>query len=203
MTTIAHIGAALPVLTRIGSGRRIGTVPSRSIYLGARMSVPLLARSADGRWGKVRVPWHQGHGPATGWIELRGLRLTHTPYVVVVSRTRRLVTLRRNGHVVARMAAGIGAPATPTPRGFYWVTERTPVLRERAAYGSFAFGLSGLQPNLPLGWPANNNQLAIHGTGDASSIGQARSAGCVRVSEGSLARLRRVLVAGTPVIVRD
>jgi lipoprotein-anchoring transpeptidase ErfK/SrfK len=66
--------------------------------------------------------------------------------------------------------------------------------------GTFAFGISGIQPNLPPGW-GGGDQLAIHGTNDASSIGRSASAGCLRVSEATLARLRRVLRLGTPVVI--
>jgi lipoprotein-anchoring transpeptidase ErfK/SrfK len=66
--------------------------------------------------------------------------------------------------------------------------------------GSFALGLSGIQPNLPSGW-TGGDQLAIHGTSDPSSIGRSVSAGCVRVSEATLDRLRRVVRLGTPVII--
>lgn len=66
--------------------------------------------------------------------------------------------------------------------------------------GTFAFGISGIQPRLPAGW-SGGNQLAIHGTSDPSSIGRSVSAGCLRVSERSLDRLRPLLQLGTPVIV--
>jgi lipoprotein-anchoring transpeptidase ErfK/SrfK len=69
-----------------------------------------------------------------------------------------------------------------------------------SSYGSFAFGISGIQPNLPAGW-TGGNQLAIHGTNQPWSIGRSASAGCVRVSESTLARLLPLLRYGTPVIV--
>jgi hypothetical protein len=66
--------------------------------------------------------------------------------------------------------------------------------------GTFAFGISGIQPNLPPGWNGGN-QLAIHGTNNPSSIGRSVSAGCVRVSEETLDRLLPLLEYGTPVII--
>ena len=45
--------------------------------------------------------------------------------------------------------------------GRYFVTDRVPVY-VGSPYGSFAFGLSGIQPNLPAGW-SGGDQLAIHG----------------------------------------
>jgi lipoprotein-anchoring transpeptidase ErfK/SrfK len=66
--------------------------------------------------------------------------------------------------------------------------------------GSFAFGISGIQPQLPAGW-SGGDQLAIHGTNDPSSIGTSASAGCVRVSEATLAVLRPLLRLGTPIVI--
>jgi lipoprotein-anchoring transpeptidase ErfK/SrfK len=122
---------------------------------------------------------------------------------VVIHRAQRRVDVERGGRIVASFAAGIGSVASPTPAGRFFVTERVavPSGRARHAYGSFAFGLSGLQSKLPAGW-TGGDQLAIHGTGDASSIGRASSAGCVRLAERSLQRLRRWLVPGTPVEIR-
>jgi hypothetical protein len=78
------------------------------------------------------------------------------------------------------------------------------VVSDRVAFpgggvlGTYAFGLSGIQPNLPPGW-SGGNQLAIHGTNDPSSIGRSVGAGC-RCRTG-LDRLKRLLRIGTPVFV--
>ena len=70
-----------------------------------------------------------------------------------------------------------------------------------SSFGSFIFGLSGVQTNLPAGW-GGGNLLAIHGTNNPASIGLASSAGCLRVSRATLERLEAVLVLGAPVIVK-
>ena len=93
-----------------------------------------------------------------------------------------------------------GAPSSPTPVGRYFVTDRVP-FGAGSALGSFAFGISGIQPHLPAGW-SGGNQLAIHGTNDPSSIGRSASAGCVRVSERTLHRLLPLLRLGTPVVIQ-
>jgi lipoprotein-anchoring transpeptidase ErfK/SrfK len=67
-------------------------------------------------------------------------------------------------------------------------------------YGSFAFGISGVQSHLPLGW-SGGNQLAIHGTNEPWSIGRSVSAGCLRVSEKALRKLKLLLRLGTPVVI--
>jgi lipoprotein-anchoring transpeptidase ErfK/SrfK len=67
--------------------------------------------------------------------------------------------------------------------------------------GSFAFGISGIQPRLPAGWNGGD-QLAIHGTNAPWTIGTSASAGCIRVSEAALDRLLPLLLQGTPVLIR-
>jgi lipoprotein-anchoring transpeptidase ErfK/SrfK len=78
------------------------------------------------------------------------------------------------------------------------VTDR--VAFSGGALGTFAFGISGIQPRLPAGW-SGGNQLAIHGTNQPWSIGTSASAGCVRVSEAMLAKLKPLLAYGTPVVI--
>jgi hypothetical protein len=88
---------------------------------------------------------------------------------------------------------------TRRPTGLYFVTDRV-AFPGGGVLGTYAFGLSGIQPNLPPGW-SGGNQLAIHGTNDPSSIGRSTSAGCLRVYERVLDRLKRLLRIGTPVFV--
>ena len=47
-----------------------------------------------------------------------------------------------------------------------------------------------------------DGQIGIHGTNDPSSIGQAVSHGCVRVSNEVITQLNDLLPLGTPVVVR-
>jgi lipoprotein-anchoring transpeptidase ErfK/SrfK len=98
-------------------------------------------------------------------------------------------------------STAIGRPGSASPRGRFWVTDRVAVPgAQRGSFGSYAFGLSTVQPNLPAAW-TGGDQMAIHGTGAPGSIGQAASAGCLRVSEQTLARLKPLLRPGTPVVI--
>ena len=108
------------------------------------------------------------------------------------------ITVTKFDRVLFGMPAATGAAASPTPVGEYFVTDR--IAFSGGSLGTFAFGISGIQPRLPAGW-SGGNQLAIHGTNDPSSIGRSASAGCLRVSERSLDRLKPLLQLGTPVIV--
>lgn len=180
---------------RAGS-RAIGTLVSSSKYY----HVPLtawVARTVDhAKWGRVQIPYTWPR--RGGWIPLRGLRRSHTFVEVHVDLSKHWVSLTKFGHVVGGFRAATGSPTSPTPPGEYFVTDRIPF--SGGPLGSFAFGISGIQPNLPAGW-SGGNQLALHGTDDPSSIGASVSAGCVRVSERALAQLKPLLKLGTPVVI--
>jgi len=115
-----------------------------------------------------------------------------------VDLSQHRITVSKSGRVLFGFPAATGAAASPTPIGEYFVTDR--IAFSGGYLGTFAFGISGIQPRLPAGW-SGGDQLAIHGTNDPSSIGRSVSAGCLRVSERSLDRLKPLLQLGTPVIV--
>jgi lipoprotein-anchoring transpeptidase ErfK/SrfK len=176
---------------------RVGVVPAGSKYYGIPIVAWVETVSANGRWGRVELPyvWPRREG----WIRLRGLTRDETRVRVEVDLSQHMIIVRKFGNVVFRAPGATGASYSPTPVGEYFVTDRVP-FSAGGALGSFAFGISGIQPRLPAGW-SGGNQLAIHGTNNPASIGRSASAGCVRVSEATLDRLMPLLRYGTPVIV--
>ena len=118
---------------------------------------------------------------------------------VVADLSDHRIEVRSRDRVLFRADTATGAPASPTPVGHYFVSDRV-AFPGGGSLGTFAFGISGIQPHLPAGW-SGGNQLAIHGTNDPGSIGRSASAGCLRVSERTLDRLRPLLRLGTPVVI--
>ena len=175
----------------------IGTVPAGSRYYHVPMTAWVEAVSANGRWGRVEIPYVSPR--RDGWIRLGGLARSSTAIVVDVDLSAHRVAVTKAGTKMFAFSAATGAPWSPTPPGEYFVTDRI-AFPGGGALGSFAFGISGIQPRLPAGW-SGGDQLAIHGTNNPGSIGTSASAGCVRVSEAALARLRPLLQLGTPVVI--
>jgi L,D-transpeptidase catalytic domain len=199
-STLVHVPRTLPAFARPRAGAaQIGVVPAGSKYYGFPIVAWVEAVSTNGRWGLVELPYTW---PRTeGWIRLNGLPRTTTRVRVEVDLSSHTLTVRKFGAVLFRAPGATGASSSPTPVGEYFVTDR--VAFPAGGYlGSFAFGISGIQPRLPAGW-SGGNQLAIHGTNNPSSIGRSASAGCIRVSEATLDRLLPLLRYGTPVIVRN
>jgi hypothetical protein len=174
----------------------VGVVPSGSKYYDVPTTAWVEEISDNGRWGRVELPyvWPRREG----WILLPGLPRDRTFVEVHVDLSRHWLTVQKRGQVLFGTRTATGAASSPTPLGEYFVTDRIPF--SGGYLGTFAFGISGIQPRLPAGW-SGGNQLAIHGTNDPSSIGTSASAGCMRVSERTLDRLKPLLRLGTPVIV--
>lgn len=195
---LVHVPGTLPARARPRAGApQIGVVPGGSKYYGIPIVAWVEAVSADGRWGLVELPyvWPRREG----WIRIAGLDRARTRIRVEVDLSEHVVVVHRLDTVLFRAPGATGAPSSPTPVGEYFVTDRVP-FSPGGPLGSFAFGISGIQPRLPAGW-SGGNQLAIHGTNQPSSIGRSASAGCIRVSETTLRRLLPLLRYGTPVLV--
>ena len=175
----------------------VGAMPSGSKYYGVPITAWVEETANHGRWGRVEIPyvWPRREG----WIPLRGLARSTTRVQVHIDLSEHRLTVSKFGHTLFGLPAATGAPVSPTPPGEYFVTDRIP-FPAGGSLGTFAFGISGIQPKLPPGWNGGN-QLAIHGTNAPSSIGTSASAGCLRVSERGLDRLLPLLKLGTPVIV--
>jgi lipoprotein-anchoring transpeptidase ErfK/SrfK len=195
---LVSIPRTLPITARSNGGPRIGWMPAGSRYYGIPLTAWVLEVSKDGRHGRVTVPYSGTN--RTGWISLKGLARHRTPFTVTVDLSRRQVTVTKLGRVVYRTSGAIGTTVSPTPPGRYFVTDRVPFSRG-SSLGTFAFGISGIQTHLPPGWNGGD-QLAIHGTNAPWTIGTRASAGCVRVSETALAKLKAWLLLGTPVVIQ-
>jgi len=194
---LVEVPRDLRMSSRPGGGRVVGVVPEGSRFYDVPTVAWVQQVSENGRFGRLRVPYSAGH--RSGWISLGSLRRDQTWVTVHVDLSRRRVTVERRDRVLFGTRAAIGAASSPTPVGRYFVTDRI-AFGSGSSLGAFAFGISGIQPNLPAGW-SGGDQLAIHGTSDPSSIGQAVSAGCVRVSASALERLKPLLRLGTPVVI--
>jgi lipoprotein-anchoring transpeptidase ErfK/SrfK len=179
------------------SAAALGRVTPASKYYRVPIVLWVEETNAKGTWGRVELPYVWPR--VDGWIPLAGLARETTFVHVDVDLSEHRVRVYKHDALLYSVAGATGTWSSPTPPGAYVVTDRVP-FPSGGALGTFAFGISGIQPRLPAGW-SGGNQLAIHGTNDASSIGTNASAGCVRVSEWALDRFKPLLRLGTPVLI--
>ena len=194
-TLVDSAGASV---RRWPGGPAMGTMAATS-PLGAHSWSWAVSTTRNRRWARIVLPWRPNN--ETGWITLTGRRTVRTAIWVQADLSRRTVTLMKGRGSLVVFKSAIGTSSTPTPTGRFSVTDLVATGDPSGPFGWYAFGLSGHQPNLPVGW-GGGDQLAIHGTNDPPSIGTAASAGCLRVSSAALSTLKRYLRLGTPVVIQ-
>jgi lipoprotein-anchoring transpeptidase ErfK/SrfK len=137
----------------------------------------------------------------TAWVPVGQVRVAKISTRIVVDLSDKQVTLYKNGRRVLRSKAAIGAPATPTPTGRFYVNQRLIPIDKTGPFGPGAVGVSAFSDVL-TGW-TQGGPIAIHGTNAPWSIGKAVSNGCIRVPNPVLKKLFAQAFSGTPVLIRN
>jgi hypothetical protein len=150
-------------------------------------------------WLKIRVPGRPNG--RTGWVreqQLSNLKTIETH--LTIDRGRFTATLRKRGKKIWTSRIGVGAPGTVTPKGQFWIRERLRNLGGSPIYGPWAFGTSAYSDTL-TDWPGGG-VVGIHGTNQPELIPGRPSHGCIRVPNGKISRLARIMPVGTPVLIK-
>jgi lipoprotein-anchoring transpeptidase ErfK/SrfK len=154
-------------------------------------------RTRRGVWIKVRLPVLPAN--RTGWVPRKALSdWKEVRTRLVVDRRALTATLYRRGKVAFRAPVGVGVPQWPTPRGEFFVRNQlygfgNPV------YGPIAFGTSARSPVL-TDWPGGGF-IGIHGTNQPHLLPGRVSHGCIRMKNGHILRLARLMPVGSPLTV--
>jgi L,D-transpeptidase catalytic domain len=176
---------------------RVGTATS----LGHPNLLLLLADQYDrqGReWVRVRLPVLPNG--TTGWILRSALdKVQVVTTHLLIDRRALVARLYRDGTEVFRAAIGVGKPSAPTPAGHFYVREELRNFGD-PFYGPVAFGTSARSPTL-TDWPGGGF-IGIHGTNQPQLLPGRVSHGCIRMRNGDILRLARLMPLGTPVTIR-
>ena len=136
----------------------------------------------------------------SGWVRAWAVRTYRVRSRIVVDLSERSLRLYRSGTLALQTPVAVGASATPTPRGRYFVNERYELPDARGPFGPAALGISAHSNVLEHVW-VQDGPIGIHGTNEPWSIGRAASHGCIRVANSVMRRLFRLAPAGTPIVV--
>jgi lipoprotein-anchoring transpeptidase ErfK/SrfK len=184
------------------ASRVLVRVAGRRPITAARTVLPVLRgrRDASGhRWSQVLLPGRPNG--RTGWIRDRGSRPGTTPWSVEIDRAARRGTVRRLGRVARTFAVVVGAPATPTPVGRYFV-EETVRLEPGEVAGPYAVALSARSSVLQE-YAGGPGQIALHGRDGLGGVpGTAVSHGCVRLRDADVRWLADRVGPGVRVTIR-
>lgn len=165
-----------------------------TVFAGLEAVMGARCRAA---WYRVQVPLKPNG--STGYVRARGVNLRLVRSRVVIDLSARRLAVYARGRVAFATTAAIGAPATPTPLGRFYINQR---FRDDPSgpYGWAAIGISAFSEVL-TGWP-QGGPVAIHGTNRPSLLGMRVSNGCIRISNSAVQRLWRLAPTGTPVLIR-
>jgi lipoprotein-anchoring transpeptidase ErfK/SrfK len=136
----------------------------------------------------------------TAWVAAGQVEVAKVSTRIVVDLSEKRVTLYEDGKLVLSSRAAIGAPATPTPTGRFYVNQRLIPTTKGGPFGPGAVGVSAFS-NVLTGW-TQGGPIAIHGTNAPWSIGEAVSNGCIRIPNAKLRQLFSETLNGTPVLIR-
>jgi L,D-transpeptidase catalytic domain len=215
----ATAGEAAPAATGVDIARLVVSVPVRARptpqsplrgriaavrpLTGQQTALPVLAHAVDehgDEWLRVRLPGRPV-GRA-GWIAAGNAHVVHSAWWVVVDRSARQVRVYRNGRLRDRFPVVIGAAATPTPKGHYFVVEHVPQ-QVGSMLGPWALATSAFSHVLQE-FDGGPGQIALHGRAGplaADPLGTAASHGCIRFDNDVIRRLAGLLPNGTPIDV--
>ncbi|MHB8463583.1 MAG: L,D-transpeptidase [Acidimicrobiales bacterium] len=192
-TVLATPRGSIPTYAFPG-GPTNGTV---GVWYGYPLVLPVL----DDRpgWLEVRLP--QRPNQSVAWIKSTDASLSSTPYRIVVSVAAEHLRVFKDGYPVFDFPVGVGAPATPTVTGDYFITVKAPP--PSSAYGPFVLSTSAHSDAIQSWEGAGDALIAIHGPIDSyadSLIGTGRarvSNGCLRMHVADQIQLAGIPV-GTP-----
>jgi L,D-transpeptidase catalytic domain len=149
-------------------------------------------------WYRVLVPLKPNE--TAGYVRARSVNLRLVRSRIVIDLSARRLAVYRAGRLAFTTTTAIGAPATPTPLGRFYVNQRFREPSSNGPYGWGAIGISAFSEVL-TGW-VQGGPVAIHGTNRPSLLGLAISNGCIRVSNEAIQRVWRLAPTGTPVLIR-
>jgi lipoprotein-anchoring transpeptidase ErfK/SrfK len=160
--------------------------------------LPVIAKQRG--WVEVRLA--QRPNGATSWLPDSDVRLSSTPYAIVVNTSTNHLALYHQGKLVFSAPAGVGAVDDPTPAGHFFVAFDEPP--PSAGYGAFIMVTSAHSTSISDWEGSGDAVIGIHGPiGDDAQIGTTGakvSHGCIRLHDQTLDKLAKV-PPGTPVTV--
>jgi lipoprotein-anchoring transpeptidase ErfK/SrfK len=208
-TVVTRPKAAPPPAGVLVATSKVGALPissepdakvNQSLSNPNSLGAPLVLLVAQSKPGWVEVYLPERPNEAKGWTPTGDVSLVRDTERIFVSLSQRHLELFKGKQLVFQATAAVGSAGSPTPTGYFYVTEVLKVVGGESdnPYGPYALGLSGFS-NTYKTFEGGPGQIAIHRTDQPWVIGQYASHGCVRLNNTEIAQLAPLVEAGTPV----
>ena len=114
--------------------------------------------------------------------------------MIYIDRSARTLEVWGGRRLLLKTRVAVGRPGMEPPLGLFYVTWQ--FVPTATVLGRYAFETSAYSKLSD--WPGGGI-VGIHGTFQASLLGQAVSHGCVRVGNRDILRMRSLVRLGTPI----
>jgi len=164
----------------------VATLPNpRPLATDPPVSIPLvmLVAATEADWVQVYLPIRPNG--STGWIPADQVTLTSHRWRIEAVLDDFTLRVFNDGEQVFETAIGVARDNAPTPGGLYYITELVQPPDPDTVYGTYAYGLSGFSETFET-FNGGPGQLGLHGTNEPELIGQAVSAGCIRLTNDDI-----------------
>jgi lipoprotein-anchoring transpeptidase ErfK/SrfK len=164
--------------------------------------VPLVFLAEDQRtegWVQVMLPIRPNG--STGWVRAGDVTLAPSSYHITITLSAHRLVVYDGTDVLAEDTVAIGARATPTPSGRFYIRALLQAPNPNTTYGPYAYGLSGHSETLQE-FAGGDAEVGIHGNNDASVLGKDVSHGCIRMSNDLITHLTTFIPLGTLVEIK-
>lgn len=199
------IATAKPIVTELvvfvrpnGPQAELPFRVSNPHQFGGPLTLMVTEGSIGDSWLKVQLPVRPNG--LEGWIWADDFEIGHTRVRAEVDLSTRRVQVFDGDEVIVESLSVIGASATPTPLGTFYVAAKRENPDAEYYLGPKALVLSGYSEALDSfsgGLPV----IAIHGTDRPDQVGEDISYGCVRVPNDIIELLYLHVPLGAPVYV--
>jgi lipoprotein-anchoring transpeptidase ErfK/SrfK len=193
---IAKPNVADPELHDAPQGERVffADPVTNPTYFGTDLAMLVVAEQAG--WLEVQLPVRPNG--TTAWVKGANFTTeTHTFHAEVQLSNHRL-RVWNDDELIADTATVVGARATPTPLGRFYVNDRIPMADPSGSYGPWILSLSAHSEVLET-FADGRPVIAIHGTNRPDLLGTDASNGCVRIPNDLVTLLAELVPLGTPV----
>jgi lipoprotein-anchoring transpeptidase ErfK/SrfK len=180
------------------------TLPSPWLLNGeADKAIPqvfLVEEQRPDGWVRVLLP--ERPNGSSGWIRQSDLKITQNPYHMKVTLGDHKITVFERTNEIYSGPVAIGAAATPTPPGEYYIRVLLQTPDPKSVYGPYAYGLSAHSEVLTE-FNGGDGEVGVHGNNDQSVLGKSVTHGCVRMDNEQITKLSKLLPLGTPVEIES
>jgi lipoprotein-anchoring transpeptidase ErfK/SrfK len=193
---IARPEVADPELYDAPQGERVffADPVTNPTYFGTDLAMLVVGEQAG--WLQVQLPVRPNG--TTAWVKGASFTTeTHTFHAEVHLSDHRL-RVWNDDELVADTATVVGARATPTPVGRFYVNDLIPMADPGGSYGPWILSLSAHSEVLET-FADGRPVIAIHGTNRPDLLGTDASNGCVRIPNDIVTLLADLVPLGTPV----